>query len=107
MPPEVFVGAGCHCGAVIRSNLRSFDVDQACTPIAGAAQSNELLNAAREAVAAAVVFKNLRRGVGSNFGLLCGFLKILVGLGWKRAKGEIGKGHVLNPGTIQTPMPAS
>src|SRR5437660_5015932 len=61
MLPEVFVVAGCHCGALIGSNFRSFDVDQACTPIAGAAQSNELRNAAREAVAAAVVFKNLRR----------------------------------------------
>jgi hypothetical protein len=57
----VFAVAGRHCGDLIRSNLRSFDVDQACTPVAGAAQSNELLNAAKEAVAAAVVFKNFRR----------------------------------------------
>src|SRR6266481_4762367 len=61
MPPELFAVAGCHCGALICSNLWSFDVVQACTPGAGAAQSNELLNAAREAVAAAEVFKNFRR----------------------------------------------
>src|SRR5258708_34006533 len=65
MPPEVFAVAGCHCGALICSNLWSFDVDQACTPAAGAAQSNEPLNAAREAVAAAVVFKNFRRVLDS------------------------------------------
>src|SRR6266481_1956819 len=70
MPPEVFVVAGCHCGTLIRSNLRSFDVDQACTPVAGAAQSNELLNAARDAVAAAVVFKNLRRVLDSICALI-------------------------------------
>src|SRR6266446_4291889 len=65
MPPEVFAVAGRHCGALIRSNFRSFDVDQPCTPVVGAAQSNELLNAAREAVAAAVVFKNFRRVLDS------------------------------------------
>ena len=65
MLPEGFVVAARHCGVVIRSNFLSFDVDQACTPIAGAAQSNELRNAAREAVAAAVVFKNLRRVLDS------------------------------------------
>jgi hypothetical protein len=76
MPLEVFVVAGCHCGGLIRSNLRSFDVDQACTPVAGAAQSNELLNAAKEAVAAAV-FKNFRRVLDSICALDCGF-KIVV-----------------------------
>src|SRR5258707_7625684 len=70
MPPEVFVVTGCHCGALIRSNLRSFEVDQACTPVAGAAQSNELRNAAREAVAAAVVFKNFRRVLDSICALI-------------------------------------
>src|SRR5258708_38410230 len=70
MPPEAFVGAGCHCGALIRSNLRSFEVDQACTPVAGAAQSNELRNAARETVAAAVGFKNFRGGVDSICSLI-------------------------------------
>src|SRR5258707_14507034 len=70
MPPEVFVVTGCHCGALIRSNLRSFEVDQACTPVAGAAQSNELRNAARETVAAAVVFKNFRRVLDSICALI-------------------------------------
>src|SRR5260221_14208298 len=73
MPPEVFVVAGCHCGALIRSNLRSFEVDQACTPVAGAAQSNELRNAARETVAAAVVFKNFRRVLDSICALIVVF----------------------------------
>jgi hypothetical protein len=70
MPPEVFVVAARHCGGLIRSNLRSFDVDQACTPVAGAAQSNELLNAAKEAVAAAVAFKKLRRVLDSIVALI-------------------------------------
>jgi hypothetical protein len=55
---------------LIRSNLRSFDVDQACTPVAGAAQSHEFLNAAREAVAAAEVFKNFRRVLDSICALI-------------------------------------
>jgi hypothetical protein len=60
----VFVVAACHCGRLIGSNLRSFDVVQPCTLVAGAAESKELLNAAREAVAAAAC-KNFLRVLNS------------------------------------------
>jgi hypothetical protein len=61
MPGDGLVAKARHGGASIRSYRRSFDVTHACTSVGGAAHDRERLDVAHEALAAAAIFRKLRR----------------------------------------------
>src|ERR1700722_6182868 len=74
MPGAEPACAGRHCGASITAYLRSLDVVHPFTPAEDAAQRDEALHAASDAVAAAVVFRKSRRVFDPAFSLIRGLI---------------------------------